>query len=110
MTQTPSVGRIVLYKLSEQDAEQINKRRSDFAETLRESRKAGKPLDSGYVAHIGNPAEAGQVFPAMVVRRWGDAPTASIQLQVSLDGNDTFWATSVNEGDGERQWSWPPRV
>lgn len=110
MAQTPSIGRIVHYKLSEQDATQINKRRSDFAKTLRESHKEGKPLDSGYVAHIGNNAEAGQVFPAMIVRVWGSTPESVVQLQVFLDGADTLWACSVAQGDGERQYIWPPRV
>jgi len=104
MSQLATIGRIVHYKLAEQDAAQINKRRRDAAasHSAREQ--------NGFQVHVGNSAEVGQVYPAIVVRTWGDTPAASIQLQVFLDGNDTFWATSVNEGDGERQWSWPPRV
>jgi hypothetical protein len=109
MTQLATIGRIVHYKLAEQDAAQINKRRSD----ARNLNAAGVTLASqglGPQIHIGNPVEAGDVYPAIVVRRWSDVPTSVIQLQVFLDGNDTFWATSVAEGDGERQWSWPPRA
>lgn len=107
MTQTPSIGRIVHYTLSEQDAQVINKRRSD----ARNLNAAGVTLASqglGPQIHIGNPVEAGDVYPAMIVRTWG--PTASQQLQVFLDGNDTLWATSVSEGIGERRWFWPPRA
>jgi hypothetical protein len=106
MTQTPSIGRIVHYTLSEQDAAQINKRRSD----ARNLNAAGVTLASqglGPQIHIGNPVEAGDVFPGIVVRVWN---VGSVQLQVFLDGNDTFWATSVTLGDGERNWSWPPRA
>lgn len=108
MTQA-TIGRIVHYKLAEQDAAQINKRRAD----ARNLNAAGVTLASqglGPQIHIGNPVEAGDVFPAMIVRTWGSTPESSVQLQVFLDGNDTFWATSVSEGDGERRWSWPPRV
>ncbi|GAA4560510.1 hypothetical protein [Planotetraspora kaengkrachanensis] len=31
-------------------------------------------------------------------------------LQVLLDGNDAYWATSRTEGDEPGRWSWPPRV
>lgn len=104
MTQ-PSIGRIVLFKLNETDAATINKRREDAHRV----RRAGFLVDTGFHAHVGNRAEAGDVYPALVVRRWGDTPESVIQLQVFLDGNDTYWATSVAEGDGEHQWSWPAR-
>ena len=106
MTQ-PSIGRFVHYKLNQQDADAINKRRADFNRTVGRQRQA---LDDGWQAHVGNAVKAGETFPALVVRRWGETPESCIQLQVFLDGNDTYWATSVNEGDGERQWSWPPRA
>lgn len=109
MTQTPSIGRIVYYTISEQDAEQINKRRAD----ARNLNAAGVTLASqglGPQIHIGNRVEAGDVYPAMIVRTWGSEACHSQQLQVFLDGNDTFWATSVSEGEGQRRWSWPPRA
>lgn len=109
MSQTPSIGRIVHYTLSEQDAAQINKRRAD-AKNLN---GAGVTLASqglGPQIHIGNEVHPGEVFPAILVRSWAATAYASQNLQVFLDGNDTFWATSVTEGDGERHWAWPPRV
>lgn len=87
----PTIGRIVLYTLSAEDAVAITRHRAAL------------------VGAEGNRVEEGQVFPAMVVRVWGDAPEASVQLQVFLDGNDAHWATSVKEGEGPRTWAWPPR-
>lgn len=102
-TVKPSIGRIVHYKLSEHDAEAINRRRADYS--------ASGPANTGFQAHVGNRAEAGQVYPATIVRIFdpeGDSGTSN--LQVALDGNDTYWATSRKTGDEEGAWSWPPRV
>jgi len=104
--QIPSVGRIVHYTLSEQDAEAINRRRKDAA--TNRDRIADDAI--GYVAHVGNVAEAGQVFPMLITRVWGNTPTSSVNGQVSLDGNDVLWATSVAVGEGPRTFAWPPRV
>lgn len=103
MTQTPTLGRVVHYTVSQEDADKINKRREDFAEHLR---KYPSFEPTGYIAHFGNTVKEGDTFTATIVRAW---PT-SANLQVLLDGNDTFWATSVSEGEGPRTWAWPPRV
>jgi hypothetical protein len=55
----------------------------------------------------GNTARAGDVYPAMIVNAWSDG---SVNLQVFLDGPDSLWATSRKEGQGQTNWSWPPRV
>lgn len=91
MGQTPTIGRIVHYKLSEQDVLSINDQR---------------------LAHrsAGNVPRKGDVYPAMIVRTWGEQIGASVQLQVYLDGSDTYWATSRTEGKAEGQYVWPPRV
>lgn len=94
----PSIGRIVHYKLSEQDAAEINRRRL-----------VPYPNGKGSQVHVGNPAAMGQVYPALIVRTWGDTPESAVQLQVFLDGNDTLWATSVQCGDGPRTYAWPTR-
>lgn len=110
---TPTIGRIVLYKLTEQDAASINIRRSDFKAFEaghKHPHEPGQPAASGHIAHVGNSASAGDVYPAMVVRTWGDTPGSAINLQVHLDGNDLFWVTSATEGDEPRNWSWPPRA
>jgi len=106
----PTIGRIVHYKLSEYDADAINQRRSDaaaFQRSLVVQPEAGERGRSGHVLHVGNEAEAGQVYPATVVRTWGGT---TVNLHVTLDGSDTYWATSRPEGDGESQWTWPARA
>lgn len=99
----PTIGRIVHYTLNAGDAEAINRRRKDFADS--QSAAAA----TGFVGHVGNQAEAGQVYPAMVVRVF-DPRATTANLQVLLDGNDSYWATSRTERDGEGGWAWPPRA
>lgn len=84
----PTLGRTVHYKLTQQDAEAINHRRTD----------------RGIVANM---AAEGQTFPAEVVRTFGGE---AVNLQVHLDGPDIYWATSRCEGDVPGRWIWPPRV
>lgn len=102
-----TVGRTVQYTLSEDDAGQINRRRTDGKSIAERIKAAIWPL--GAQAHIGNQAEAGQVYPMVVVRTWGDAPGSSVNGQVMLDGNDVFWATSRTEGTQPGTWAWPAR-
>lgn len=106
----PTIGRIVHYRVTAEDAEQINRRRTTGPEIA--SRIAATPREwpPGAQAHIGNRVEEGVTFPAMIVRTWGSDETSAVQLQVFLDGDDTFWATSVVVGEGPRTFSWPPRV
>lgn len=85
----PTTGRIVLYTLSEYDAESINKRR---------------------VPQDGNSATVGDVLPAVIIRPWGNTEAASANLQVLLDGTGSYWATSRSQGDEPGQWHEPPRV
>lgn len=92
MESTLAMGRIVHYKLSESDAEQINTERTAYQQT------------SPVTAIRGNHAPAGDVYPAIVVRV--PAP-GSANLQVILDGKDTYWATSVGQGTEPGTWAWP---
>lgn len=97
----PTKGRVVYFKLSQQDADAINKRREDVSrnlETIRES-------SVGYQAHIGNPVQAGEICVMIITAIWSDD---CINGKVLLDGNDDYWATSVNRGEGEHQWDWMP--
>lgn len=108
----PSIGRIVHYTLSEQDVQAINRRRDDFEAFRRTTTgpiEPGMPGRTGHQAHVGNRPFAGQVLPAVIVRVF-DPSTTTVNLQVLLDGNDTYWATSRTEGEGEFHWAWPPRV
>lgn len=94
MNPVPSLGRIVLYTLSNQDAQQINRRRTNGSSIA--DRIASDRWPAGAQAHIGNEAMEGQVFPAMVIRVW--SPTM-VSLKVELDGTDQLWATSIEQAD-----------
>lgn len=94
----PALGGTVLYRLTEDDATGINRRRKDFHTAgSAESR-------SGFVGHVGNWVQEGDVFPAVVVHVHAES-TVTCNLHVLLDGNDTYWATSRTEGTGTGAWS-----
>jgi len=117
-TLIPSLGRIVLYKMTAQDADAINKRRKDAATHL----DTHRVNSNGVQVHVGNQVTAGDVYPMIITRVWGDTETSSVNGQVLLDGNDLFWVTSVSqaiptdalehslESLPERRWIVPPRV
>jgi hypothetical protein len=110
-------GEIVLYTLSGADALAINRRRTS-GESIAARMKITVAAESepgthnvaawpaGAQAHIGNGAKEGAQYPAMVVEDWSQHAAASgagtpadpaVNLQVFLDGNDVFWATSRHE-------------
>ncbi len=91
-----SVARIVHYTLSERDCLEIERQRLALWGAVGAVRNA-----SG--------VRIGEVYPAVVVRKHTED---TVNLQVLLDGPDTYWATSRTEADpgGEGHWSWPPRV
>lgn len=87
----PSIGRIVHYTLSREDAARITDRR-----------RQQQPLA------FGNPVSEGDAFPAVIVRLWDDD---TVNLRVWLDGTDDLWATSRPVGDYiPGTWSWPART
>lgn len=91
----PTVGRTVHYMLSSDDADTINRRRTDSRQIL--DRMAAGAWSIGAQAHVGNAAEAGQVFPMVIVRCWGTGEEAAVNGQVMLDGNDVLWVTSATQ-------------
>lgn len=95
--QKPSVGRIVHYRLSGSDVDQIN---------------AHDPIDhTGVRPQHRNPVHEGDVYPATVVRVFSPDPASTVaNLQVHLDGRTNHWATSRSEGEQAGNWFWPPRV
>jgi hypothetical protein len=101
----PSIGRIVHYTLSEQDAEAVNKRREDTRRSLQDHRENS----NGVQVHVGNSVSAGEVYPMIITRVWGASEESAVQGQVFLDGNDLLWVTSVSEGNGQRRYVWPTR-
>lgn len=91
----PTVGRIVLYTLSEYDAREISARREKISHLP-----------------IWNHVAEGQTYPAIVVRTFGGT---TVNLKVFLDGDDNYWATSRIECADPRldleegKWQWPVR-
>ncbi len=79
----PTIGRSVHYRLSKADAKAINLEKTHN--------------------HVGAAAFEGDVFPATIVKVWGESPGISpgpdalVNLQVLIDGNFTFWATSRSQ-------------
>jgi hypothetical protein len=101
--QKPTIGRIVHYRLDDQDAAHINQRR---AHALTQSKAAGH----AFPVHTGNAATAGDVYPMTITRVWGDTSDSAVNGQVLLDGNDVHWVTSATQGEGPRHYQWPTRV
>ena len=94
------MGRTVHYTLAEADANAINAARE-------------RSLVDGNRLLQGNFARAGDTYPATIIRA-SDCEDPPCNLQVHLDGNDAFWATSMHEHkEGEAgthgTWAWPPR-
>jgi len=87
--QQPTIGRIVHYTLSEDDADAIGRQRA-----------------STVGSYSYNRAMAGEAYPAVIVRCFGGP---AVNLQVLLDGVDSFWATSRTEGEGPGSWAWPAK-
>ena len=106
MSAAPTVGRTVHYRLDSYNAEVINKRGRTPRETLPEHTQRAE----GTQLHIGNGVCAGMVVPMIITRVWGTSSGSLVNGQVILDGTDTYWDTSVIEGDDQRSWFWPPRA
>jgi hypothetical protein len=91
--QQPSIGRIVHYRLSEQDINDV------------------------FVKHgqiRGSQPKVGDVCAAVVTGvfaayRSVDAPPA-LDLRVFVNGPGDLWVTEKLEGTEPAQWCWPPRV
>jgi hypothetical protein len=113
---TPTIGRTVIYKITDQQAQEINRRRTTgtaIAERIKKNTPESSAWPLGAQAHIGNSAFAGQEFPLVIVRVWPDEfgiGKPGVNGQAFLDGNDALWITSAGEGSENGQWHWPERV
>jgi hypothetical protein len=94
----PESGDVVLYRLTAADVTHINRWRLEF------HRNGAAESQLGFIGHIGNSLQEGDVLPAVVVRVHAES-TVTCNLQVLLDGNDTYWATSRAEGTNAGQWA-----
>ena len=105
----PTIGRIVHYRLSTQDAAAIEQRRDDA------KRWYGHLVENvkGVQHHTGNPVSEGLTVALIVTAVWpheyGEG-TFGVNGQALLDGNDSLWVTSAKQGDEPGQWNWPPRA
>lgn len=105
-------GRIVMYRLSQEDADQINRRRTTGEQIA--LRMLNGNWHAGAQAHIGSQVFPGDVLPAMLIRIL-DPVTGCANLRVHLDGTDDYWAKDVpfgfsNESHPMGVWRWPERV
>lgn len=103
-----TIGRIVHYRLSEIDAQDINRKRHSFLQYKREH--PAEDTNTGLTGHFGNQVSPGDIYPAMIVRVFPGNPHDVVNLQVHLDGNDLHWVTSRHHGGEDGEWNWPPRV
>jgi hypothetical protein len=109
----PTQGRIVRYKLTQMDADQINRRRISREEIQKRIFISQWPL--GAQAHVGEEVLAGEELPMIitkVVEQSSDMGPVSpaVSGQVFLNGNDTLFVAGRYEGEGRGNWSWFPRV
>lgn len=56
-------------------------------------------MRDGSQIYMGIGVSAGDVFPMVITRVWGQPATSlsAVNGQVVLDGNDTYWPTSITE-------------
>lgn len=94
-------GRIVYFVLDEMHARSINGRYADAHSPAGVDATVKK---SGVQIHVGNRVHAGDICPAMVTAVHTD--TGLCNLKVMLDGNDIYWATSVDYHTDKRHGSW----
>jgi hypothetical protein len=97
------IGRMVLYRLTAEEALATSKRREDARQNLEKMREE-RP---GFQAHVGNSLGEGERVPMMITQVWPNefGPNHhGVNGQAFLDGNDSLWVTSVEEGDQPGQW------
>lgn len=102
---TPTIGRIVIYQLNDDDTVKINRQRRDALRHMGEHQMNA----TGVMVHAGNTVAAGNTFPMVITKVWGSGPDALVSGQVMLDGSDLYWATSVHVGPEAGSWVWPER-
>jgi hypothetical protein len=106
------LGKIVIYKLTKEDADQVNRRRITREEIQKQIFLGHWQL--GSQAHVGEGVLAGEELPMIVtkvVQTAGvDGPgSTALSGQVFLNGNDTLYVTGRFEGDAHGTWSFFPR-
>lgn len=103
----PDIGRIVRYRLTEEDVRQINRRRTS-SQSIRDRINEGKwPL--GAQAHMGAEVNVGDELPLIIT----EVKPLTICGQVLLNGNDVLWVRDIQERTPNMSQSgvyyWPER-
>lgn len=103
-----SIGRIVHYMLTRDDAAAINKRRAD----ARNNHKIRNNYGLGSQVHFGTEHVYGQRLPMIVTKAWQRTGDDKKEIwfangQVFLDGNDTLFVQGVVIGDQPGNIAWP---
>jgi hypothetical protein len=112
----PNIGRRVLYMLNKADADQINQQRATVAKSIgltfefdpaqleinqhRDAKwqEVSARMDLIRSLRSGNGADEGRIYPGVIVSQWGQS---AANLQVFLDGIDSYWPTSRSEYRGD---------
>ncbi len=107
LNQPPTVGRIVLYRLSGGDAATVNRRRTTGSSIAIRIEYGRWPL--GAQAHIGDDVKEGDELPMLVTGVRTDEKT--ISGRVFLNGSDELFVSHVRADESSfGAWRWPPRV
>jgi hypothetical protein len=112
----PTMGRLVFFRLTAEQAETISRRRAKAAAGVIDLRDS-----------LGNPVAVGSVVPMVITAVWANEyppggrlsehaegtfyeSTWGVNGQAFLDGNDSLWVCSAPQ---HRElagcWFWPPR-
>jgi len=102
----PSIGRMVHYALTEDEADEINARRTDAVRSELVKRRPG------HMAHVGNTVIEEQIV-SMTITAVHDGEYVGhyrVNGQCTLDGNDTLWVEGADLGNEAGRWNWPERI
>ena len=123
----PSIGRIVHFRLTADQAEQVNRRRVRFSEAGTVDANGVRQWPAGAQLHVGNSVGEGSVVPLIVTTVWPDEYSGNARLshhpegttyegpggingQAVLDGNYGLWVCSAPQhATLTGCWFWPPR-
>ncbi len=92
----PTIGRIVLYKLTEGDVKRVTDQRPSMADAA--------TFPPFVQLCVGVPVSSGEECAMVVTRAW---ESGAVNGKVMLDGNDVLWVVHSNCGDGVGEWHWP---
>ena len=90
----PAVGDIVLYRLTELDVLNIERRRAWVVDYMGKDRRT---IARSVAPHAGSPVTVGEAVAMIVTRLGGDG---AINGRCILDGTDDLWVQGAMPGDG----------